>query len=436
PPPPPPPPIAETLPSGVFGGGGKAILSDDVQHDERFDGSESLKFDSIRSLVCAPLEVQKERLGILYVDVRESKTSYTRDDLSLLVTIANQAAGAIQNARRYTSSLKQNLALRERLNSEYHMVGESPPIREIFAKIEKIAASDATVLIKGETGTGKELVARAIHDISPRRSGPFVAVNCAAMTESLLESELFGHEKGAFTGAVKDSPGKFELADGGTLFLDEIGEMSPATQTKLLRVLQERSFHRVGGTKLVSIDVRNLSATTKDLDLMIREATFRQDLFYRLAVVPLALPPLRERPGDVQLLAAHFLDRFNGAIGKSLRGFENEAMKMLRAYHWPGNVRELRNVVERIVVLCDKEWIGVEDLPANMTGEELKVGVQETINAGNLALPEIIARTEKLCIELALKKARGKKVEAARVLKISRPTLDKKIREYEIDFSK
>ncbi len=415
---------------------GKAILSDDVQSDVRFDGSKSLKFDAIRSLVCAPLRVGQESLGIVYVDVREARTTYGQDDLRLLITIANQAAAAIHNARLYRQSVQENRVLRERVDSESRIVGKSQQIREVVQRIEKVGPTDVTVLIRGETGTGKELVARMVHDLSNRRSGPYVAVNCAAMAETLLESELFGHEKGAFTGAVKQKPGKFELADGGTLFLDEIGEMSPSTQSKLLRVLQERCFHRVGGTQVITADVRILSATNRDLEAMVKTGAFREDLFYRIAVVPIQIPPLRERDGDVQEMAVHFLDQFNAKIGKSIRGFDSEVMRALRAYRWPGNVRELRNLVERLVVLTDKDWIEVDDLPGSMTGQELKLGVAETINAGNLALPEIISEVERICIELALKKAGGKKVDAARILKISRPTLDKKIRDYSIVLTK
>ncbi|MDP7035415.1 MAG: sigma 54-interacting transcriptional regulator [Planctomycetota bacterium] len=410
----------------------KAVLSVDVRHDSRFDSSQSIKFSEIRSLLCAPLIARDEVLGVLYLDVLEARTSFADEDLDLLVTLASQAASAIQCARTARSTRAEVGLLRERISREHQFVGNSPQMNDVSSQLLKVATSDVTVLLRGETGTGKEIAARMIHEHSNRHGKPFVAVNCAAMTETLLESELFGHEKGAFTGAHKTKPGKFEIADGGTLFLDEIGEIDSPTQTKLLRVLQEKCFHRVGGVHLIKVDVRIVAATNADLELEMKEGRFREDLFYRLSVVPVSLPPLRDREGDVEILAQHFLEQFAQSIGKDVRRFSSDAMAILLSYSWPGNVRELRNLIERLVVLSDGEEIQTEDLPANMRGEDLAHGIRNSLTGENLALPDIIRRTERICISQAIKKSGGKKVEAARMLQISRPTLDKKIKEYQI----
>ncbi len=260
----------------------------------------------------------------------------------------------------------ENLYLREELEKTVQfgdMIGREARMREIFERIMKIAPSDATVLITGETGTGKELVARAIHRQSPRRDRPFVAMNCAAVTETILESELFGHERGAFTGAVEQRAGKFELANGGTLFLDEVGNIGQPMQAKLLRVLEEREFYRVGGSKLVKVDVRVLVATNRDLDQAVAAGTFREDLYYRLRVVPVHIPPLRERKEDIVPLAEHFLGHYNKTLGKRIQGFTKDVVDRFHAYRWPGNVRELRNVVERAVLLATGDQLADVDLP-------------------------------------------------------------------------
>lgn len=250
------------------------------------------------------------------------------------------------------------------------VIGESPKMKEVMRMAQLVAKTDATVLICGESGTGKELLARSIHYQSNRRDRPFVVVNCGAITETLLESELFGHEKGAFTGAYTRKPGKFELADGGTLFLDEIGEMSPAMQVKLLRVLQERTFERVGGTTSITVDVRIIAATNRDLKKAVREGTFREDLYYRLNVIPIYLPPLRERKEDLPLLCDYLIARHCRKLHKKIRGISPQAMRILRKYHWPGNIRELDNVLERAIILTQDDVIGVDDLQIFEAPEE------------------------------------------------------------------
>ncbi|MHC4779039.1 MAG: sigma 54-interacting transcriptional regulator [Planctomycetota bacterium] len=412
----------------------KSILSADAMEDPRFRGSESVQLAQVRSVMCAPLLAREQVLGALYIDKTRPHDGFGDEDLKFLTTVAHQAAAALENARIITTARAENLELRKILRGRMKIIGPSPQMQEVLEACEKVARTDSTVLLMGETGTGKELIARHLHDRSLREEGPFVAVNCAAVPETLLESELFGHERGAFTGAHKRKRGKFELADGGTLFLDEIGEIPLSLQSKLLRALEERRYERLGGTETVSVDVRIIAASNRDLPHMARNGTFREDLYYRLAVVPITVPPLRQRPDDVEALATHFLEEFNPTIGKSVMGFSARAMDALKAHEWPGNVRELRNLVERVVVLTDKEVAGVDSLPSQVVEGEVKVQIREQVDA-ELSLPETVREVERLCIERALKKAGGKKIEAARLLGISRPTLDKKMKAFGLDKS-
>ena len=321
----------------------------------------------------------------------------------------------------------ENRRLKEQLDSKdgfENIIGTSPAMREVFETIRQAAPTRATVLIQGESGTGKELVARALHQCSPRREGPFVPVHCAALAPTLLESELFGHEKGAFTGAVERRRGRFEMADGGTLFLDEIGEIDAALQVKILRVLEERKFERVGGTETLGVDVRLIAATNRDLRKKVAEGTFREDLFYRLYVVNLNLPPLRERDGDVALLAQHYLKALAAEHGRKALSISPEAMDALAAYPWPGNVRELRNAIERMVVLGTGERLDVRDLPA--TVREAGAGpVAGTVPAGRG-----LRDAERQLIEDALRRHKGNRTRAAQELGISRRTLHRKLNEF------
>ncbi len=332
----------------------------------------------------------------------------------------------IQEAIRRSELLRENARLREQLQQSSPdglLVGRSAAIRRVLALIEEVAPVDSTVLITGESGTGKELVARAIHRRSPRASGPFVVANCAALPESLLESELFGHEAGAFTGARAARKGRFERANGGTLFLDELGDIPPKAQVDLLRVLQEREFERVGGTQTIRVDVRIIAATNRDLQQLVREGKFREDLYYRVNVIPIHLPPLRERPEDIAPLAYHFLRRFARRFNKPIEGFTARAMEVLTAYAWPGNVRELENLIERVVVLCRADRIDVEDLPSHLWRKS-KTMPLETVD--NLEL------VEKLTIERVVRTS-STVAEAARRLGISRTTLYAKMRKYGLD---
>ena len=318
--------------------------------------------------------------------------------------------------------------LRERLGERFDfssIIGRSRPMRELFETLALVAPSDATVLITGESGTGKELVANAIHQNSPRRDKPFVKVNCAALHENLLESELFGHERGAFTGATAQRKGRFELAHGGTLFLDEIGDMSPATQAKVLRVLQEGEFERLGGSRTLKVDVRVIAATHRDLEAMVAEGAFRQDLYYRLSVVPVHLPPLRDRPEDIPLLAEHFLRIYAEKNRKAVAGFTPEAMDLLVRHPWPGNVRELQNAVERAVILCLGERVTPRELPPALQGAAA-AAPQAPIPAG----PRTLKDAERELILRTLEQTGGNRTRAAQILGISRQTLINKLKEY------
>lgn len=312
------------------------------------------------------------------------------------------------------------------------LIGESPAMQAVYEMLERVAPSPSTVMIRGESGTGKELIAVALHEKSGRRDKPFVRVNCAAIPEELIESELFGHERGAFTGAINSKPGRFELADGGTLFLDEIGEVPRSMQAKLLRAIQEQSFERVGGIKTLQVDVRLIAATNRDLEAAIASGDFREDLYYRLNVVDIHLPPLRQRTGDIPLLLRHFLARFNESLGRTVHGFSEGALEVLMAYGWRGNIRELENLVERAMLFCDGDEIGIEHLPPHVhesepqaegeLGLSVEGGLKDAVRRRTLML-------ERALIQRALEQTDGNVTHAARILKISRKSLQTKMKD-------
>ncbi len=344
----------------------------------------------------------------------------------------------LERAREYQRLHMENRRYRQEIQRRFspqNLIGHSESMRQILDLIEKVADSDSTVLIFGESGTGKELVARAIHYRSDRMDKPLVPINCAAIPADLLESELFGYEKGAFTGAHKTKVGRFELANGGTLFLDEVGEMSPQLQVKLLRVLQERSFERLGGIRSIQVDVRIIAATNRNLEASIEEGKFREDLYYRLSVIPIQIPPLRDRREDIPLLVEHFLENFNRQKSREVQGITPRAMEALVQYGWPGNVRELENLMERLVVLKRAGTIDLEDLPEKVRGaasqEELgKILLPE----GGIQLDAAVHRLEKELILQALKRSGGIKKEAARLLGMKRTTLIQKMKRNNIIF--
>ncbi len=340
----------------------------------------------------------------------------------------------IQERKELARISEENIYLRDELEEQFNygeIIGKSRAMQEVFRTIEKVAATDSSVLIYGESGTGKELVARAIHKLSPRKDKPFIRVNCGALVENLLESELFGHEKGAFTGAMKRKKGRFELAHQGSIFLDEIGDISPNMQLKLLRVLQEKEFERVGSEETIQVDVRILAATNKNLSELVQQGKFREDLFYRLHIIPIYLPPLRERKEDIPLLAQHFIKQLAEELKKPARQLSDAAMEKLLDYPWPGNIRELENVIERAMVLSDKAVIDAADLPIlPATGAERLPN--DLLDRYGYKLNETLAAVEKQLIEKALNETQGNKNQAAKLLGIGTSLLYYKLEKYKM----
>jgi len=338
----------------------------------------------------------------------------------------------VEKAIKFRQLERENILLKQQLRKKYrfeNFIGDSKPIQKVFELIEKVADTDSTVLITGESGTGKELIAKAIHYNSNRRDNPMVVINCGAIPEELLESELFGHEKGAFTGAHKMRVGRFELANGGTIFLDEIGDMSPNLQVKLLRVLQEQKFERVGGTRTLEIDVRIIAATNKNLINAVNKGSFRQDLYYRLNVIPVKVPPLRIRKSDIPLLVDFFVKKFNKQKRKRIIGLTPEALDTLMAYGWPGNVRELENLIERLVILSNGDTIDMEDVPESIKGKAAKVeSVDVQIPKDGIVFDQAVEEYEKKLILQALSETNWVKTKAAKLLNINRTTLIEKMK--------
>jgi len=345
---------------------------------------------------------------------------------------------AVSRALSYVKLKVENVALKDHLRERYDfgkMIGYSDPMKRIFDAIEKVATSDSTILIHGESGTGKELVARAIHFNSDRKEQPLVTVNCGAIPEELLESELFGHEKGSFTGAIRTRIGRFELAQDGTIFLDEIGDMSPTLQVKMLRVIQEKEFERIGGVKTINVDVRVIAATNQDLEKAVAERRFREDLFYRINVIPIMLPPLRDRGPDIAILANHFLTKFNKLKKKKLTHITPEALKYFMLYPWPGNVRELENLMEMLVVMKEEEGeITSADLPPKLLQQKNTGSVPVPLNltAEGVDFNEMVSRLEKNLLVQALRRSHGVKNRAAKLLNLNRTTLVEKLKRFNL----
>jgi len=345
---------------------------------------------------------------------------------------------SVQKAMHLARAARENRLLRESLADKFgkhQIIGKSKAMREVLTMVERVAQTRSTVLITGESGTGKELIARAIHYSSPRKDGPFVAVNCMSLNPGVLESELFGHEKGSFTGAVARKKGRFELAHQGTLFLDEVGELSADLQVKLLRVLQEKTFERVGGGEPIKVDIRLVAATNKDLGQAVASGEFREDLFYRLNVVNIHLPPLRERREDIPLLVAHFLEKLAEENKCGIKSFTPEAMEYLTAYEWPGNVRQLENVVERCLVLSTSQNIDVDELPAEIRDEEAQFKSAVDFLPPKLNLAETLEKIEAALIKRALVRSNFVQVKAAELLGVSKSLLQYKLKKYHISTS-
>ncbi|MFW5813089.1 MAG: sigma 54-interacting transcriptional regulator [Fibrobacterota bacterium] len=391
------------------------------------------------SFLCVPIKAGNTVVGALSVDRVAVDDAVTLDgELRFLEAVADLVAQAVQARRRQYDLIhaleRENMELRRTLESKGkpdQMIGNSSTMREVYREIAQVASSITTVLIRGETGTGKELVARAVHQKSPVVDGPFIAVNCAALPESLLESELFGHEKGSFTGATSKRIGRFEAADGGTLFLDEIGEMSLQAQSRLLRAIQEKEFQRVGGTDSIKVNVRLICATNRILEQDVKEGRFREDLYYRINVFTIILPPLRERGADVLLLADYFVKKYSQLHDKKIERISTTAIDMLSAYHWPGNVRELENVIERSVIVTTGTVINGHDLPPTLQMKDVSLQGKRTDT-----FDKMVANYEREIIVDALKDTYGNQTEAAKLLGTTKRIIQYKINKYGIDFSR
>ena len=386
------------------------------------------------SFLCVPIPGARKAIGAFNVDLAFRKDRDYERDLQLFRVVATMFGQAIRLKQMVEAErqrlLDENAHLKEELKERYdfsHIVGTSGPMRQVFEQIARVASTNTTVLIRGESGTGKELIAHAIHYSSARAKKPFVKVSCAALPDSLIESELFGYERGAFTGATARKKGRFELADGGTLFLDEIGDVNLSTQVKLLRVLQEREFERLGGAGAIRANVRLVAATNSDLEKAIAAGTFREDLYYRLDVFTICVPPLRERRTDILLLADHFLEKYAIEHGRNIKRISTPAIDMLMAYHWPGNVRELQNIVERAVLVCDDAVVHGHHLPPTLQTSE----ASGTVTGRSLA--GAVAAYEKDLIQDALKTTRGNRVKAAVLLDSTERIISYKVKKYRID---
>jgi Nif-specific regulatory protein len=414
---------------------GKAMVVPNIGEEPLFlnrTGARPAKIDI--AFISVPVVLRGEVLGVLSADrVFDDEGVSLDEDVRVLEIVASIIAHAVRLYWTYQHEVEKRESLRRELRGRYSMpniIGDSDAMQEVFRIVTKIAKSPATVLLRGESGTGKELIAHALHYQGLKPKGPFVAINCAALPENLLEAELFGYEKGAFTGAVASKQGRFELARGGTIFLDEVGDVSPGLQAKLLRVLQERTFERLGGTKTLSTDARIVSATNRDLEQMIKSGEFREDLYWRLNVVPVFLPALRERREDIALLVEHFLDRFSRLSGREV-SLARETLRLLLHYPWPGNIRELENTIQRLVVLAEDDVIEPHDLPMHLLmhdqpGEGARPG---------MSLEEEVEALERRRIVASLRKHAYVQAKTARELRITPRQLGYKIRKYNLESS-
>jgi Nif-specific regulatory protein len=420
---------------------GQSLVVSDVEQDSRwYSRVDAHTGTKTRSIICAPLRTKNRIIGVLEA-INKLQGVFTIEDVQLLEAFANQLALALENARL----IQELQAARERLSEENRywreamaqtvqfdtLVGESPKMQEVYRLVQRVLNTTSNVLLTGESGTGKDLIARVLHYQGPRAKGPFIAVNCAAIPETLLEAELFGYERGAYTGATQRKPGRFELASGGTLFLNEIGDMSAVLQAKLLQVLQDQRFERVGGTETIATDARIVAATNQDLEQLITEGRFRPDLFYRLNVYPIPLPPLRERQEDLGPLTMFYIRSFSQRLRKEVLGISKDAMGLLERYSWPGNVRELENVLERAVILCQGTVVTAQDVPS--LHEPLKAPV---LSGDAFRLPTggiVLADVEKGLIQQALEQSHQNKSHAAKLLGLSRTQLRTRMRQYRLE---
>lgn len=415
----------------------EAVLARDVDQDQQLAVFDSLGEMRAASVICVPIHCDDRVRGLIHMYASNPDNPLDKLDLEFTLALARQLALALDHLRERESlqtgldqARSENRSLRRQLGSDVDLIGCSEPMVKLKDQMDLIAETDANVLIRGESGCGKELIARSIHLRSPRREGPFVCLNCAALNESLLESELFGHEKGAFTGATERKIGRFEQADEGTLFLDEVGEMSPAIQAKFLRVLEGHPFERVGGSKPVTADVRLLAATNRNLEEAVDDGEFRKDLYFRLHVAELIAQPLRERKDDIGLLAEFFLQKFVEKTGRLISGFTSDAIGVLRDYSWPGNVRELQNTIERTVILCRNEVVRAEDIQLSTLSSRLATPTSEIPMTGYQE--SSLGDVERQHILSTLDHTEWNKSRAAQILGIERSTLDRKLKRYHV----
>jgi Nif-specific regulatory protein len=398
----------------------EALISVDAQEDGRFSGAESILIQKIHSVICTPLLIKDEMIGAIYMDRQMSKDQFKDDSLQFLTSFSAQAAIAIQNARLVNDLYNENKKLKKQISVGERfpeIIGKSEAMISLFKMVQSVAASTATVLIEGESGTGKELIASAIHKNSDQKNRPFVPIFCGSLSENLLESELFGHKKGAFTGASENKAGLFEEADEGTVFLDEIGDVSLSLQTKLLRIIQEGELKRVGETNIRKVNVRILSATNRNLETEVKEGRFREDLFYRLNVINLKMPPLRQRQGDIILLAEHFLKLYSFKNKKNFNGFSKKAIQYLQDHDWPGNVRELENTIERAVILSNSSEIDADAFQLRKTESKMPVG-------------KTLKEINKYAILETIEMTNGNRTKAAQILNVSRRWLQYQLKEW------
>ena len=411
---------------------GKPIIVPHLSLEKSLDFLESGRAES--SLILVPVTLGKINLGVLAAEFAARKNFDFEFHKIFLALVASMLAQTLRIERSVSGErrklVEENTHLRQELKEKYefsHIIGNSSPMRQVYDQVSQVARSNATVLLRGESGTGKELIANAIHYNSLRSKQPFVKVNCAALPETLIESELFGYEKGAFTGAEKRKKGRFELADNGTLFLDEIGDLPAQTQIKLLRVIQEREYERLGGTETIKVNVRLITATNKNLEKAIADGSFREDLFYRLNVFTIFLPPLRQRKSDILLLAEHFLEKYEREHGKRIRRISTPAIDMLTSYHFPGNVRELENAVERAVLVCDSNVIHGHHLPPTLQTAEISGTMT------NVSLASAVEAFERDLIADTLKSTHGNIAKAAKMLDTTERILGYKIKKYAVN---
>lgn len=441
--------VGEGIIGKVFKSGSPIVIPDVRDEPSLIDQIKLYDHNQRFSYICVPIKTGEKVIGTLGVAFYGGNVSFSMEAgiriLTMVASLIGQTAELshmVQREKRQLIQEKTNL--HQQLRSKHsleNVIGQGEWMKEIFDTVHRVAATTATVFLRGESGTGKELIARAVHYNSPRAKKPFIKINCAALPETLLESELFGHEKGSFTGAMNERKGRFELADGGTIFLDEIGDIPVSTQMKLLRVLQEKKFERLGSSKTISVDVRVIAATNLDLEKAMMKGVFREDLYYRLNVIPIFLPPLRDRKEDIPILIEHFLERFNEENKKKIR-LSNDVMALMFEYSWPGNVRQLENCIERLVIMADRDRVTIDDLPYEIRAFSKPVYVDPDTSEikkdvpGNVSLTKTVKQMEKERIIEALRRCGWVKSRAATLLGISTRQVDYRIIKYGIEIKK